>query len=75
MNQIALVVGASGITGSNLAEKLISKGWLTYGLSRNPNNEIVDLKPISADLLNIDSLEAALQNVSPTHVYITSWMA
>lgn len=28
MNEIALVVGASGFTGSNLTEKLISKGWM-----------------------------------------------
>jgi nucleoside-diphosphate-sugar epimerase len=74
MNKIALVVGASGITGSNLAEALISKGWATYGLARNPNTAIKELKPISADLLNVDSLKAALAEVSPTHVYITSWM-
>ncbi|EHQ27979.1 SDR family oxidoreductase [Mucilaginibacter paludis] len=74
MEQIALVVGASGITGSNLAESLIAKGWITYGLARKPNHDIKDLKPVSADLLNIDSLKAALADVYPTHVYITSWM-
>lgn len=74
MNEIALVVGASGITGSNLAEKLISKGWTTYGLARNPNNEIKDLQPIAADLLSVDSLKSALSDLAPTHVYITSWM-
>ncbi|WCT12956.1 SDR family oxidoreductase [Mucilaginibacter jinjuensis] len=74
MNQIALVVGASGIAGSNLAEKLISKGWATYGLARNPNQEIKDLQPIAADLLSVDSLKSALAGISPTHVYITSWM-
>jgi nucleoside-diphosphate-sugar epimerase len=74
MNNIALVVGASGITGSNLAEKLVSKGWITYGLARNPNTEIDSLIPVAADLLNTDSLEAALADVSPTHVFITSWM-
>jgi nucleoside-diphosphate-sugar epimerase len=74
MNKIALVVGASGIIGSNLAEKLISKGWETYGLARNPNNEIKTLKPVSADLLSIDSLKLALAAIKPTHVYITSWM-
>jgi GDP-D-mannose dehydratase len=36
MENIALVVGATGITGSNLAEKLINRGWITYGLARNP---------------------------------------
>lgn len=72
--KIALVVGASGITGSNLAEKLISKGWATYGLARNPSSEIKGLLPVAADLLDTGSLQAALENISPTHVYITSWM-
>jgi nucleoside-diphosphate-sugar epimerase len=74
MDKIALVVGASGITGSNLAEKLISKGWTTYGLARNPVNNIKNLEPIPADLLNTDNLKTALADVSPTHVFITSWM-
>ena len=74
MTNIALVVGATGITGSNLAEKLIEKGWITYGLSRNPNTEIVGLKPIAADLLNPADLAAKLAEVAPTHVFFTSWM-
>lgn len=71
---IALVVGATGITGSNLAEELISQGWTTYGLSRNPNDTIKNLIPIKADLLDIQSLENALEDISPTHIYFTTWM-
>ncbi|WP_345949186.1 SDR family oxidoreductase [Mucilaginibacter sp. PAMB04274] len=71
---IALVVGASGITGSNLAEKLINDGWTTYGLARNPNKEINNLRPVAADLLDPENLRQALADVNPTHVYITSWM-
>jgi nucleoside-diphosphate-sugar epimerase len=74
MENIALVVGASGITGSNLAEKLIEKGWTTYGLARNPNTTIPGLKPIAADLLQPKNLAEALADIKPTHVYITSWM-
>lgn len=74
MNKIALVVGASGITGSNLAESLIAKGWETYGLARTPNIEIEKLKPVAADLLDIPSLKSALSGIAPTHVYITTWM-
>jgi len=74
MSKIALVVGASGITGSNLAESLISKGWKTYGLARTPNTEIEQLKPVAADLLDITSLKSALAGIAPTHVYITTWM-
>ncbi|GAB3933875.1 SDR family oxidoreductase [Mucilaginibacter myungsuensis] len=74
MNKIALIVGASGITGSNLAESLISKGWDTYGLARKPNTDIKELKPVAADLLDTESLRSALANVKPTHIYITTWM-
>ncbi|MEZ0541127.1 SDR family oxidoreductase [Fibrella arboris] len=74
MPNIALVVGASGITGSNLAHELISQGWVTYGLARRPNQDIPNIYPIAADLLNPDSLQAALADLAPTHVFFTSWM-
>jgi len=74
MNNIALVVGASGITGSNLAEKLIAEGWSTYGLARNPGTQLDGLQPVQADLLDPESLSRALAAVSPTHVFITTWM-
>jgi len=74
MERKALVVGVSGITGSNLAERLLAEGWTVYGLARNPQTELNGLIPVAADLLSIDSLNAALADVSPTHVFITSWM-
>ncbi|MBE9462887.1 SDR family oxidoreductase [Dyadobacter subterraneus] len=74
MTNIALVVGSSGITGSNLAEKLISKGWKTYGLARNPDKTNDNLHPIAADLLNPESLKTALADLAPTHIFFTSWM-
>jgi len=74
MDKIALIVGASGITGSNLANLLIAEGWKTYGLSRRPNPEQKGLDTVAADLLDIDNLAEALSDVQPTHVFITSWM-
>jgi nucleoside-diphosphate-sugar epimerase len=74
MDKIALVVGASGIIGSNLSEKLIGYGWKTYGLARNPSNEIKNLIAVAADLLDVQRLENALQDIAPTHVFLTSWM-
>lgn len=74
MNKIALIVGASGITGSNLAKELISQRWITYGLARNPKQNIPNLQPVAADLLQPEGLQAALATVNPTHVFITSWM-
>ncbi|ALI98464.1 SDR family oxidoreductase [Rufibacter tibetensis] len=74
MNTIALVVGSSGIIGSNLAQELISQGWTTYGLARNPNRNVENLQPVAADLLSPESLQTALENIAPTHVFFTSWM-
>jgi nucleoside-diphosphate-sugar epimerase len=74
MNRTALVVGARGIAGSNLSEALISNGWTTYGLARNPKTDIPGLQPVAADLMQPDNLFAALASIAPTHVFITSWM-
>jgi len=74
MDRIALVAGASGIIGGTLAEKLVSKSWTTYGLARRPDREIDGVIPIAADLLDREGLKAALGEVSPTHVFIATWM-
>lgn len=74
MKNIALVVGATGITGSNLSEELIAQGFTTYGLSRNPNDDIAGLVPVKADLLDVENLANALEQIAPTHVYFTTWM-
>lgn len=74
MGNIALVVGVTGITGSNLAQELVANGWTTYGLARNPNSNISGLIPVKADLLDEENLKVALENISPTHIFFTTWM-
>lgn len=75
MDKRALVVGVSGITGNNVAKKLIEQGWKTYGLARNPEKaNVKGLNPVSADLLDFENLSKALAEVKPTHVYIATWM-
>ncbi|MBO1079021.1 SDR family oxidoreductase [Roseomonas haemaphysalidis] len=70
----ALIVGASGITGSNLAQALIAEGWTAYGLARRPDTGLAGLRPVAADLLQPEALRAALAEVAPSHVFITTWM-
>ena len=41
----ALVVGASGIAGSNLARALIAQGWDVAGLARRPRDEVPGVVP------------------------------
>ena len=74
MENRALVVGVTGITGSTLADQLIAKGWTTFGLARNPPKNSKNLHAVAADLLDLENLKIALKEVSPTHVYITTWM-
>lgn len=74
MKPTALVAGASGITGSYLAEHLASLGWTVYGLARKPPSNLEGVRPVAADLLDPASLKTALNGIEPTHVFITSWL-
>ncbi|MGO3109948.1 SDR family oxidoreductase [Sphingobacterium sp. JB170] len=74
MDKIALVVGVTGLTGANLAQELVANGWQTYGLARTPKAGINSVSMVKADLLDKDTLKEALVNISPTHVFITTWM-
>lgn len=71
---VALVVGSTGMAGSNLAAKLIENNWNVYGLARSPKNGNGSVKAIVADLLNPAQLSDALKNITPTHVFFTTWM-
>jgi len=68
----ALVVGASGITGSALVERLVSEGWEVSALSRRASSS-PGVRGIAADLRDADSLRAALAGEQPTHVFFTAW--
>jgi nucleoside-diphosphate-sugar epimerase len=73
-NQRALIAGATGIVGLNLASHLARQGdWTVFGLARNPRSS-PGIEPVTADLLQPDSLRSALKDVNPTHVFITTWM-
>jgi len=74
MRGIALIAGASGIIGNNLARHLIELGWTVYGLARRPPADIPELQPVAADLLRPDHLRDALAGVQPTHVFFSTWM-
>ena len=74
MASSALVVGASGIVGNNLARHLRKRGWQVHGLARRPPTEIEGMLPIAADLLDSAALRLALRGVGPADVFITTWL-
>src|SRR3954469_3212276 len=72
MAKTALVVGVSGIVGSAMAAHLAAEGWEVLGLARRPIAQ-TRVTPIAADLQDKASLSAALAEVKPEAVFITTW--
>jgi nucleoside-diphosphate-sugar epimerase len=73
-NRTALVVGATGIVGLNLATHLRDQqDWRVYGLARKPSVP-EGVQPVAADLLKPDTLSGALKGIEPTHVFLTTWL-
>lgn len=69
----ALVVGASGIVGGATATLLVERGWTVHGLSRRPPAG-GDIRPVAADLQDAAATKAALAEVRPDIVFITTWL-
>jgi nucleoside-diphosphate-sugar epimerase len=69
----ALVVGVTGISGGNLARRLISDGWDVTGLSRRPLNLGERITALAADLKDADAVAVAVRGAAPTHVFFTTW--
>ncbi|MGI4978300.1 MAG: SDR family oxidoreductase [Janthinobacterium lividum] len=74
MANTALVAGISGIVGNNLARRLVAHGWTVHGLARRPDGAVDGVRPVAADLLDPDALGAALRDVRPSHVFVTTWL-
>ena len=74
MTKSALIVGASGIAGGNLATELLAQGWTVYGLARGAVDSGNGMIPVAADLRDPASLSAALADIAPTNVFITAWL-
>ncbi|MGI4949800.1 MAG: SDR family oxidoreductase [Janthinobacterium lividum] len=69
----ALVVGASGIVGGATAALLAAEGWTVHGLARRPV-ALPGIEPVAADLQDADATKAALADVRPDAVFITTWL-
>jgi nucleoside-diphosphate-sugar epimerase len=74
MNQHALIIGATGIVGRNLAEHLQSRGgWSISGLSRGRTPAPAGVESITTDLTSASSVKNALKDRAFSHVFFTAW--
>ena len=73
MSGRALVVGVTGISGGNLAQRLLADGWQVAGLCRRPQGLDQRITPLTADLEDSEAVSAAVRGCAPTHVFFTTW--
>jgi len=69
----ALVVGGTGISGRALCRELVAQGWHTTSLSRSRSTLQDGVEAVHADLTDRQSVQAALAELNPTHVFVTAW--
>ncbi len=70
----ALVVGASGLVGGNICERLLEDGWTVYGLARRPERAPVGTLPLAADLNLAEEVVAAVARaISVDCLFQASW--
>ncbi|WP_425374306.1 SDR family oxidoreductase [Lichenihabitans psoromatis] len=69
----ALVVGVTGISGSNVADLLVAEGWTVHGLARRPPQDRPGIHPVTADLLDPASVAEAVTGLDIGHVFFCTW--
>jgi nucleoside-diphosphate-sugar epimerase len=69
----ALVVGVTGISGGNLAQRLLAEDWKVSGLCRHPQGLDERITPLVADLENAEAVADSVRGSAPTHVFYTTW--
>src|SRR5262249_29412224 len=69
----ALVVGVTGISGGNVAQRLLADGWEVVGLCRRPGELDGRITGVAVDLEDADAVAAGLRGSAPTHVFYTTW--
>ena len=73
-SKVALVAGASGIVGSQLATTLLQHSWQVIGLSSQTPTRSSDFPMVHVDLLNPTHSAQALQPLNTvTHIFYSAW--
>lgn len=74
MSKVGIVIGASGVTGTPLAEQLALAGWKVYGVSRRPpqlrGGPFAQFHHVAVDLTDATAARRALAGCADvTHVF------
>ncbi len=74
MRPTALIAGATGLVGGNLAEHLVGTGhWNVVAVSRRSPSSTPGVRAVQADLSDAATLKKSLDGIEVSHVFITTW--
>lgn len=73
MNKRALIVGASGVTGSALAEQLLKNRWQVHGVSRGRSPVVAGCAALYADLTSPEAVAQTLGGLEVDAVFFNVW--
>jgi nucleoside-diphosphate-sugar epimerase len=73
MKQSAIIIGASGVIGRALSERLVNAGWQVTGVSRGRTPQVPGVESLHADLTVADSLTHALKGYRARNLFFTAW--
>lgn len=73
MQKHALIIGASGVIGSNLATHLLAQGWQVTGVSRGRTPVPVGCTALPLDATDGAAVATALAGLDASHVFFTAW--
>lgn len=69
----ALVIGATGITGSNTAAHLAESGWEVFGVSRREPQGLAGVRHVAVDVMDPVALREAVSDLGATHLFFCTW--
>ncbi len=63
VKKVVFITGASSGIGKSIANYLSQKGFVVYGTSRNPTNELLPFQMIGLDVLKKEIIDNAIQQI------------
>jgi nucleoside-diphosphate-sugar epimerase len=69
----ALIVGVTGISGYNLAERLSEDGWAVTGVSRRAPQGLAGVRHLGVDITDADATRSALSGDGFTDMFFCTW--
>jgi nucleoside-diphosphate-sugar epimerase len=73
MNKRAVVIGASGVIGTALTERLLRRDWQVQAVSRGRSADVAGSEAVHVDVTDGDAVARTLGHLETDDVFFTAW--